>query len=276
MNIIYELNPPKILHGESFNLSLLSQEIEKFLSRASIVLGITRHVHLTDSVLGIPRLSSITAAQLISKEIESPIVNLTCSIRTRDRNMNSIIQSVADSVMLKIKGLLFIQGDKPSYGSLDISTGSPKPTEVINTLNSLGFGNLINLDLSIPNEISNISNFRKKIRSKPSRFITQSISSIEEIRKLKSMLETECLREDNNNNNNTNEGISQIGLIPCIMVPSAKNQKAANMIGLDWSQYEHNFYEFIEKIGDLGINEILLTSPNSFDEGISVLKKISN
>jgi 5,10-methylenetetrahydrofolate reductase len=274
MKIIYELNPPKILHGESFNLSILSQEIEKFLSRASIVLGITRHVHLTDSVLGIPRLSSITAAQLISKEIESPIINLTCSIRTRDRNMNSIIQSVADSVILRIKGLLFIQGDKPSYGSLDISTGSPKPTEVINTLNSLGFGDLINLDLSIPNEISNISNFRKKIRSKPSKFITQSISSIEEIRKLKSMLETECLREDNNNN--TKEGISKISLIPCIMVPSAKNQKAANMIGLDWSLYEHNFYEFIEKIGDLGINEILLTSPNSFDEGISVLKKISN
>lgn len=271
MNIIYELNPPKILQGESINMSILNNEVDKFLSRATIVLGITKNVHLTDSVLGIPRLSSITAAQLISKKIENPMINLTCSIRTRDRNMNSIIQSVADSIILKIKGLLFIQGDKPIYGSLAVKTVSPKPTEVINTLNSLGFGNLINLDLSIPNSISNVDNFQKKIKSRPSRFITQSVSSIEEIRQLKFMLESECQRHDNNHNNN-----GDISLIPCVMVPSLKNQKAANMIGLDWSSYENNFYEFIEQIRELGINEILLTSPNSFDEGINVLEKISN
>ncbi|VFJ15417.1 hypothetical protein [Candidatus Nitrosocosmicus franklandus] len=274
MNIIYELNPPKILHGESINLVTLRNEVEKFLSRASIVLGITSHVHLTDSVLGMPRLSSITAAQLISKEIEKHTINLTCSMRTRDRNMNSIIQSVADSIILKIKGLLFIQGDKPNYGSWDISSCSPKPTEVIRTLNSLGFGNLINLDLSIPNNISNISNFQKKVRSKPSRLFTQSVGSIEEIRKLKALLETECNQVEDNN---TGKGIRNgINLIPCIMVPSPKNQKAANMIGLDWSLYEHNFFEFIEQIRDLGITEILLTSPNSFDEGVEVLKKILN
>ena len=272
MNIIYELNPPKILHGEISNMSSLKLEVEKFLSRASIILAITRHVHLTDSVLGIPRLSSITAAQLVSKRMESSTLNLSCSIRTRDRNMNSIIQAVADSLILKIKGLLFIQGDKPRYGSWAFTNLSPKPTEVVSTLNSLGFGNLINLDLSLPNYISNISNFQKKIKARPRRFITQSIGSIEEIRKLKSMLETECGREDSN----IIEGINDINLIPCIMVPSAKNQKAANMIGLDWSQYEHNFYEFIEQISEMGIDEILLTSPNSFDEGIDVLKKISN
>ena len=86
------------------------------------------------------------------------------------------------------------------------------------------------------------------------------------------MLESECQRHDNNHNNNNGD----ISLIPCVMVPSLKNQKAANMIGLDWSSYENNFYEFIEQIRELGINEILLTSPNSFDEGINVLEKISN
>jgi 5,10-methylenetetrahydrofolate reductase len=272
MNIIYELNPPKILHGEIVNLSTLKLEVEKFLSRASIILAITSHIHLTDSVLGTPRLSSITAAQLVSKRIESSTINLSCSIRTRDRNMNSIIQSVADSLILKIKGLLFIQGDKPSYGSCAVTKVSPRPTEVVSTLNSLGFGNLINLDLSIPNTISNLSTFQKKIKAGPRRLITQSISSIEEIRKLNSMLETECRREDGN----IIEGVGEINLVPCIMVPSPKNQNAANMIGLDWSQYEDNFYEFIEQISDMGIDEILLTSPNSFDEGIDVLKKISN
>ena len=271
MNIIYELNPPKILHSEMINLSSLKLEVEKFLSRASVILAITSHIHLTDSVLGTPRLSSITAAQLVSKRVESSTLNLSCSIRTRDRNMNSIIQSVADSLILKIKGLLFIQGDKPSYGSWAVTNVSPRPTEVVSALNSLGFGNLLNLDLSLPNNISNITNFQKKIKARPSRFITQSISSIEEIRKLKSMLETECRREDSN----IIEGISDINLIPCIMVPSLKNQNAAKMIGLDWSQYKDNFYEFIEQINDMGIDEILLTSPNSFEEGINVLKKIS-
>ncbi|HSA75706.1 MAG TPA: hypothetical protein VLE21_05905, partial [Candidatus Nitrosocosmicus sp.] len=108
MNIIYELNPPKILHDEMINLSSLQLEVEKFLSRASVILANTSHVHLTDSVLGTPRLSSITAAQLVSKRVEGSTINLSCSIRTRDRNMNSIIQSVADSLILKIKGLLFI------------------------------------------------------------------------------------------------------------------------------------------------------------------------
>ena len=272
MNIIYELNPPKILRGDIINASTLSLEVDKFLSRALIITATTNNIHLTDSVLGIPRLSSITAAQLISKRIENSTINLSCSIRTRDRNMNSIIQSVADSVILKIKGLLFIQGDKPSYGSSAVSKVSPRPTEVVSTLNSLGFGNLLNLDLSLPNNISNISNFQNKLKARPRRFITQSVSSIEEIRKLKSMLETECQREDSS----VIEGIGDIDLVPCIMVPSPKNQKAAKMIGLDWSQYENNFYEFIEKISDLGINEILLTSPNNFDEGINVLKKISN
>ena len=66
-----------------------------------------------------------------------------------------------------------------------------------------------------------------------------------------------------------------IKLIPCIMVPSLKNERAANMIGLDWTAYKDNIYEFIDQIDELGISDILLTSPNSFDEGISILEKIA-
>ena len=272
MNIIYELNPPKILHGKNIDLSSLNLEIEKFLSRASIISGITKYIHLTDSVLGIPRLSSLTAAHLILNKIDDKnAVNLTCSIRTRDRNMSSIIQCVADSIILNIKGLLFIQGDKPSYGSLNVRSLSPKPTDVISTLDSLGFRNLTNLDLSISNKVSNIDSLRNKIRVKPHRFITQSISSIEEIKNLKSLLETESEKVG------SIDGKGKVGikLIPCIMVPSLKNERAARMIGLDWSSYRDNIYEFIYQLDDLGISNILLTSPNSFDEGVGILENIA-
>lgn len=275
MNIIYELNPPKILHGDNIDVSNLSHEVEKFLSRASVISGITKYIHLTDSVLGIPRLSSITAAQLLSRRIENKAIDLTCSIRTRDRNMNSIIQSVADSIILNIRGILFIQGDKPNYGSSMVNSLAPKPTEVVSTLASLGFRDLIDLDLSIPNKISNVDSFHKKIKVRPHSFITQSISSIEEIKKLKLLVENEFANVASKNRGREDRDVFETKLIPCIMVPSPKNEKAASMIGLDWSQYKDNIYDFIDQMDGLGITEILLTSPNSFDEGLSILRKIS-
>lgn len=261
MNIIYELNPPKILDSDRIEPLNMKMELERFLSRAAIVSEFTSHIHLTDSVLGIPRISSVTAAHLVSTKVDSHGLNLTCSIRTRDRNMNSIIQSVADCIILNVKGLLFIQGDRPNYGSSVVNTTSPKPTEVIRMLNSLGFGDLISLDLSIPNKIANIESFRKKVEAKPSRFITQSVSSINEIRKLKSALQS-C-------------GMNIFDMTPCVMVPSLKNEKAATMIGLDWSEYKDYFFDFIDEMKQEGICQVLLTSPNSFNEGIEVLKNIT-
>lgn len=262
MKIIYELNPPKILQGSHVEASILITEVKKFLSRAAKVSEITRYIHLTDSVLGIPRISSVTAAHMISSKADNRELNLTCSIRTRDRNMNSIIQSVADCIILNVEGLLFIQGDKPNYETSAVfNTLSPKPTEVIRMLNSMGFGHLISLDLSIPNKISNIDALRKKVESGPRRFVTQSVASIDEIRKLKTILQS--------------NGCEIVNMIPCVMVPSLKNQRAATMIGLDWSGYKDYFFDFIGQIKDEGINQLLLTSPNSFDEGIEVLKRIA-
>ena len=58
------------------------------------------------------------------------------------------------------------------------------------------------------------------------------------------------------------------------MVPSIKNERAAAMIGLDWSEYQGNFLGFLREVYE-ETNHILITSPNSFDEGIEVLKKIA-
>ncbi|MBA2267689.1 MAG: hypothetical protein H0W19_05050 [Nitrosopumilus sp.] len=256
MNIIYELNPPKILNSYRIDIALLNQELLKFLNRARIISNFTKYIHITDSVLGIPRFSSIHATQMIMNNLTKLDLNISCSVRTRDRNMNSIIQMVTDAVMLKISGLLFIQGDKPAFEESEKAPSLSNPTDVVKLLTSIGFDKLIDLDLSIPNKISNQKVFQKKVNSKPHKFITQSINSIQEIRDLKDLIKP-----------------NNIQLIPCIMVPSVKNERAAAMIGLDWSEYQDNFLGFLKEVYQ-ETDYILITSPNSFDEGIEVLKKI--
>jgi len=161
---------------------------------------------------------------------------------------------VTDAIILKIGGLLFIQGDKPAFEESEKGCSLSNPTYAVNLLNSIGFDKLIDLDLSIPNKVSNHRLFQKKINSKPRRCITQSIGSIQEIRDLKELMKP-----------------NHIKLIPCIMVPSVKNERAAAMIGLDWSEYQDNFLVFLKEVYK-ETDHILITSPNSFDEGIEVLK----
>lgn len=257
MNIIYELNPPKILQTNQMDLHIFDSEKKRFLDRALKISQITNYIHLTDSVLGVPRMSSIFAAHLVKNSLNGSSLNISCSIRTRDRNLNSIIQSAADSIVSNVKSLLFILGDKPAYSPTNTDGINEKPSEVVHALNNLGFDKYINLELSVPNKITNFKAFQKKIEAKPKGFVSQSVGSISEVTILMKYLKP-----------------YELDLIPCIMVPSQKNRKAASMIGLDWSEYENDFIKFIDQIASEGIDEILLTSPNSFDEGVDVLNKL--
>lgn len=259
MNVIYEINPPKILHDSVININTINREIEKFLYRTLILSKLTNFIHITDSVLGIPRISSIHGAALITENLKNDQLKISCSVRTRDRNINSLIQFATQSVYLKVKDLLFIMGDKPQLNNkIPEDTQLSKPTDVIKILKSLGYSDLINLNLSIPNKIINSNNFIKKKQANPYGFITQSINSVQEVKDLKRMLEP-----------------SPIKLIPCIMIPSEKNSQAAKMIGLDWKEYEDNLLEFILQVGKL-VDQILITSPNSFSEGVELLSKIKS
>ncbi len=259
MNVIYEINPPKILHGSVININTINQEIEKFLYRTQILTKHTNSIHITDSVLGIPRISSVHGAALITDYLKNDQLKISCSVRTRDRNINSLIQFATQSVYLGIKDLLFIMGDKPQLNNkIPVDTPLSKPTDVIKILNSLGYSDLINLNLSIPNKIINVNNLIKKTQANPYGFITQSISSVQEVKDIKKLLEP-----------------SPIKLIPCIMIPSEKNNQAAKMIGLDWKGYENNLLEFILQVGDL-VDHILITSPNSFSEGVDLISKIKS
>ena len=70
---------------------------------------------------------------------------MSCSVRTRDRNMNSLIQMTTDAIILKISGLLFIQGDKPAFENSERTPSLSNPTEVVKLLTSIGFDKFIQI-----------------------------------------------------------------------------------------------------------------------------------
>ena len=95
MTIIYEINPPRI----SDDQNILNAVLDRIESISSICDGI----HLTDSVLGIPRISPLTIAKKIRKTNQK--IKLTCSLRVRDKELNTIEEIVKESVGI-VDGIL--------------------------------------------------------------------------------------------------------------------------------------------------------------------------
>jgi len=250
MKISYEMNPPKIVRNNFFEIDSLKQDLEKFHGRISKLTNLVDSIHLTDSVLGIPRISSVSAALDVRKSHNS--VKLRCSVRVRDRNISAITQLVCDAVMAGVDGLLIVKGDKPERPSIDSGL---KPSNVVRILNEQGFGNKIKLFLSVPCN-PDLNKIRQKIDARPYGFITQSISSLDQLQKI-----VDDVKSHN------------IKVMPCIMVPSPKNKESAHMIDLDWKSYEKDTVSFIKSANDM-CGEVLISSPNSFDDGINLLNKL--
>jgi 5,10-methylenetetrahydrofolate reductase len=249
MKITFELNPPKIVKDHHFNLVLLNQEIQKFTKRASELVDLVDGIHLTDSVLGIPRISSVTSASLIRKTGNH--LNLSCSVRSRDRNYTSICQFVSDAILTGVKGVLVLMGDDPMKGSRDLGL---KPSSVLKMLYYEKYNSVIDFYLTIPAKIKGPSCIQKKIDAKPSALVTQSIASLAELGEIVDVVRS-----------------YKIPVVACIMVPSKNNQTSAEMIGLDWKEYQNNAVDFVRDAGDL-VGEVLLTSPNSFQSGLELLE----
>lgn len=251
MKISYEMNPPKISRNEYFELDSLKQDLEKFHSRVSKLVNLVDSIHLTDSVLGIPRISSVSAALEVLKSHNS--AKLRCSVRVRDRNISAITQLVVDAIMAGIDGLLIVKGDKPERPSIDSGL---RPSGVVKILNEQGFGNKIKLFLSVPCS-PDLNKIQQKLDAQPYGFITQSISSLDQLQKIVDNVKSYGIK-----------------VMPCIMVPSPKNKESARMIELDWKNYENDTGSFIKRAHDM-CGEVLISSPNSFDDGINSLKKLS-
>ena len=306
MKISYELNPPKIMiGGDYFDAMRLNQELQILLNRSSELVDLVNGIHLTDSVLGIPRVSSITAASYIMKNADIRL-KLSCSVRTRDRNFTSFCQFVTDAILVGVESLLILKGDKPAaVAAIDEAAADAdaaveddeeegkkgeeegrgereeeeeevgrrrikrdkqvqkssglKPTSILSFLNDKKYNNSIHLNLSVPSKITyyhNRSLLEKKIEARPYSWVTQLISSLSDLGEIVDVAKS-----------------FKIKVVACIMVPSDKNRRSADIIGLDWKEYEKNPVDFIKAASTLA-DEVLISSPNSFRAGIELLRSL--
>ena len=134
MTVRYEINPPKISDdGESIR----NIQFERIENISSVCNGI----HLTDSVLGIPRVSPFEIAKQIRKSNKN--IKITCSLRVRDKNLNDI-EKIVQQVIGTVDGILVLMGDKSDAVS---NKDELIPSQVLKTLNDNGFGEKIDLFL---------------------------------------------------------------------------------------------------------------------------------
>jgi len=116
MGIIYEINPPKIPNDnitDEERDSLLSKLLEKVSEINTFCDGI----HVTDSVLGTKRISALSAGKLLKENY--PNLQITISMRVRDKDMTMIKQSVQESIDLKLDGILVLKGDPSKENPVD-------------------------------------------------------------------------------------------------------------------------------------------------------------
>ncbi len=244
MTVRYEINPPKISGDGQDVRNVLFERIETISS-------VCNGIHLTDSVLGIPRVSPFEIAKQIRESNKN--IKLTCSLRVRDKNLNNIEKIVQESIGT-VDGILVLMGDKsdtmPNKDNLI-------PSQVVKALNDNGLDKKIELFLSLPSN-PNFAKIQKKIDAKPVGFVTQVIHSKDQVEKIVNYLRPNGFK-----------------IIPCLLLPSQNNLKSAEFLKIDWSNYEENFIEFINEIHSI-TGDILITSPNDFKRAYETISKLAS
>ncbi len=250
MTVTYELNPPKVIQDSVLSHKELQDSVNRLKSRAFEIRNVCNSIHVTDSVLGIPRISPITIGALIRNSNDG--IELSASVRVRDRNLTSLTQSICDAILLRLNGVLILKGDPPPAGPKDSKL---VPSEVVKQFNEQGFGKKIDLFLSLPSN-PNFDKIHKKIEAEPRGFVTQVVSSLDQITRIVDKLKPHGFR-----------------IIPCIMLPSEKNEKSAKMLNLNWSSYKTDVIRFIKEAYKIADN-VLISSPNDFKGALETLKKL--
>ena len=243
MTVRYEINPPKISDDGQDARNVLSERIETISS-------VCNGIHLTDSVLGIPRVSPFEIAKQIRESNKK--IKLTCSLRVRGKNLNDI-EKIVEQLIGTVDGILVLMGDKSDIMS---SKTELIPSQVVKTLNDNGLDKKIELFLSIPSN-PNFAKIQKKIDTKPTGFFTQVIHSKAQIEKISDILKP-----------------SGFKVIPCLLLPSQNNLKSAKFLKIDWSNYENDVVGFINEIHSVA-DDILITSPNDFKRAYETISKLA-
>ena len=243
MTVRYEINPPKVSDDGQDARNVLFERI-------NMIGSVCNGIHLTDSVLGIPRVSPFEIAKKIRESNKD--MKITCSLRVRDRNLNEIKKIVEESTGI-VDGILVLMGDKSDKSS---NKEELIPSQVVKALNEDGFGKKTELFLSIPSN-PNFAKIQKKIDANPTGFFTQVIHSKDQIEKISNQLDSNGFK-----------------IIPCLLLPSHKNLKSAEFLKIDWSDYKENIVGFINEIHGI-TDDILITSPNDFKRAYETISKLA-
>ena len=242
MTVRYEINPPKISNDGEDARNLL-------LERIKAISSVCNGIHLTDSVLGIPRVSPFEIAKQIREFNKN--IKLTCSLRVRDKNQNEIEKIIERSIGT-VDGILVLMGDESDTASNKVEL---IPSQVVKTLNENGLGEKIELFLSIPSN-PNFVKIQKKIDAKPTGFFTQVIHSKNQIEKI-------------------SDRLNDFKIIPCLLLPSENNLKSAKFLKIDWSNYKVDILGFINEIHSI-TDDVLITSPNDFKRAYETISKLAS
>ena len=250
MAVIYEINPPKIPEGIEASDDEINSLLSKLLQRVSDISTLCDGIHVTDSVLGTRRVSALIAGKLL--KTNHPNLQITISMRVRDKDMNLIKQIVQESIDLGLNGILVLKGDPSKENPTDSGL---IPSHVVKQLNELGYGKKMNFFLSLPSN-PNFEKIQKKITAAPKGFMTQVIHSAEQVQRISDKLRPSGFR-----------------IIICVLLPNEKNENSAKFLELDWSSYKENPANFIKQIHNIA-GDVLITSPNDFTFAKETLKKI--
>jgi 5,10-methylenetetrahydrofolate reductase len=249
--VIYEMNPPKVLYNNHFDNDTINKNIDLFLERAKSLSEYVDGIHLTDNVLGVPRISSLMLVSMLKRIGISKPISSTC--RLYDKNLLSILQFVTDAILSGLYSILILRGDDPMIGNKFFDV---PPTKAIKILSEHNFNNYIKFDLSFPSKIDDGVRIKNKLEARPRAFVTQSISSIDNLKEIVKV-----------------SAPYRIDVIPSIMCPSKRNEISAQNIGLDWRSYKENPENFVRDAANL-TKKVLLCSPNSFEDGLKLVKKL--
>ena len=244
MTIRYEINPPKTSDPPS-RIELLDERIKQ-------ISNFCDGIHVTDSVLGIERISPL----IIGAEIKQkyPKLNVTISLRVIDKTITQLTDFVDAAIHANLDGVLVLMGD-PSPDN-DYKSGVI-PSFAVNSLVKDGFGEKITLYLSLPSK-PNFEKISKKVNSTPNGFITQVMHDASQVKRLYDYLNPKNFK-----------------IIPCLLFPSPKNSRSAEFLNLDWSNYKNDFSSFVLEIENI-TGDVLLTSPNDFKGALDFLTRLQN
>lgn len=231
MTIRYEANPPKILPDVN-----LDESKTKFIEKIKLISNYCDAIHLTENVLGFERVSPLEIGSLIKKEV--PNIPITVSLRVINRTEKEIQSFVEEAIKNKFSGILVLMGD-PS--KTEKKRPGLIPSSVVKKLKEQNYDSEIDFYLSIPNR-PDFSKITKKLDAKPKGFITQVIQDPDQVQNLV-------------------DNLKGFSVIPILLYPSEKNQRSAEFLNIDLTQYKDNFGEFLDKIKSI-TGDILITSPN--------------